>query len=101
MNKKLYYKNLDVPCGRVDAILDTDAYNEIDDQFALAYMLLKPERINTLGICAAPFLNEKSASAADGMKKSYEEFIGPVFVMNAIARSLESGKRESVSEIVL
>lgn len=35
------------------------------------------------------------------MKKSYEEFIGPVFVMNAIARSLESGKRESVSEIVL
>ena len=24
------------PTGKVDAILDTDAYNEIDDQFALA-----------------------------------------------------------------
>ena len=75
MNKELYYKNLDVPCGRVDALLDTDAYNEIDDQFAIAYMLLKSDRINTLGICAAPFLNEKSVSAADGMKKSYDEIL--------------------------
>ena len=24
------------PTGKADAILDTDAYNEIDDQFALA-----------------------------------------------------------------
>lgn len=35
------------------------------------------------------------------MKKSYEEFILPVFVMNAIVRSLESGKKERLNEIIL
>jgi purine nucleosidase len=25
------------PVGRVSAVLDTDTYNEIDDQFALVY----------------------------------------------------------------
>lgn len=25
---------LDWPAGRVDAVLDTDAFNEVDDQFA-------------------------------------------------------------------
>ena len=29
--------------GRVRAILDTDTYNEIDDQFALTHLLLAPE----------------------------------------------------------
>ena len=32
-------KNLSVPEGKIDVVLDTDAYNEIDDQFAIAYML--------------------------------------------------------------
>ena len=32
-------KNLSVPSDKVDVVLDTDAYNEIDDQFAIAYML--------------------------------------------------------------
>ena len=73
MKIEQYYKNLEVPNGKIDAILDTDAYNEIDDQFAIAYMLLKKDRINTLGLCAAPFLNKKSVSAGDGMNKSYDE----------------------------
>jgi inosine-uridine nucleoside N-ribohydrolase len=54
-------------------ILDTDTYNEIDDQFALAYAMLSPERIEMLSINAAPFLNSRSTSAADGMEKSYNE----------------------------
>ena len=29
--------------GRVRAILDTDTYNEIDDQFALVHTLLAPD----------------------------------------------------------
>ena len=65
----------EAPQGIVDVVLDTDAYNEIDDQFAIAYMLLSPERIRTKAICAAPFLNGKSASAADGMEKSYQEIL--------------------------
>ena len=67
-------KNLSVPEKKIDVILDTDAYNEIDDQFALAY-LLKKEKLNCVGICAAPFLNSRSSSPEDGMEKSYDEII--------------------------
>ncbi|MFW5866207.1 MAG: nucleoside hydrolase, partial [Armatimonadota bacterium] len=31
---------LEPPTGPVSMVLDTDTYNEIDDQFALAYSLL-------------------------------------------------------------
>ena len=34
-------------------------------------------------------------------KKSYEDFIAPVFVLNAIKRSLDSGKEEAVNEYKL
>ncbi len=56
-----------------DVILDTDAYNEIDDQYAIAYAMLKKENVNLLSINAAPFLNSGSSSPADGMEKSYNE----------------------------
>lgn len=54
-------------------ILDTDTYNEIDDQFALAYAMLSPDKIKLLSVNAAPFLNSRSVSAEDGMLKSYNE----------------------------
>ena len=54
-------------------ILDTDAYNEIDDQFALAYAMLSPDRVNLLSVNAAPFLNSRAKDAGDGMIKSYNE----------------------------
>ena len=54
-------------------ILDTDAYNEIDDQYAIAYAMLSNEKVELLSINAAPFLNSRSTSAADGMEKSYNE----------------------------
>lgn len=54
-------------------ILDTDAYNEIDDQYAIAYAMLSPDRVKLLAITAAPFFNSRSVSPADGMEKSYEE----------------------------
>ena len=61
------------PRGKIDVVLDTDAYNEIDDQFALAYLLTFGERCRIRGITAAPFLNERASSPADGMEKSYRE----------------------------
>jgi len=61
------------PDGKLSIVLDTDAYNEIDDQFAIAYALLSPDRIETQAIYAAPFLNSRSRSAGEGMEKSYEE----------------------------
>lgn len=73
MNQETYLKNLTAPKGCVDVVLDTDAYNEIDDQYAIAYLLTYGERLKLKGICAAPFLNHKAASVADGMEKSYHE----------------------------
>ena len=68
-------KSLTVPTGKIDVVLDTDAYNEIDDQFAIAYLLRSSDKLNTKAIYAAPFLNGKSKSPADGMEKSYDEII--------------------------
>lgn len=75
MTPEQYQKNLLVPSHCVDVILDTDAFNEIDDQFALSYMMLAPERIRPVGICAAPFLNRRSISPKDGMEKSHGEIL--------------------------
>jgi len=67
-------KNLTPPSGIVDAVLDTDAYNEVDDQYAIAYMLRSPERVNLTAIYAAPFSNPKSGyNAGKGMELSYKE----------------------------
>ena len=54
-------------------ILDTDTYNEIDDQFALSLAMLAPDRIDLAAVTAAPFHNDKSESFADGMERSYRE----------------------------
>ena len=73
METTQYWKNPKVPAGYVDVVLDTDAYNEIDDQFAISYLLAYEDRLNIKGICAAPFLNRRVGSAAEGMEKSYAE----------------------------
>ncbi len=61
--------------GPLDLVLDTDTYNEIDDQFALAYAELSPERLTLHAIHAAPFHNGRSDGPGDGMAKSYDEII--------------------------
>jgi len=68
-------RRLSPPEGRVRMVLDTDAYNEIDDQFALTYSLLSPERMDVKAIYAAPFTNRRSRGPGDGMEKSYEEIL--------------------------
>lgn len=64
---------LDWPHGLVDLVLDTDTYNEIDDQFAVAYALLSRERLRVRALYAAPFHNKRSSGPAEGMERSYEE----------------------------
>lgn len=59
--------------GRINVVVDTDTYNEIDDQFAVVYALLSPEVMDVKAIYAAPYLNKRSESPLDGMQKSYEE----------------------------
>lgn len=75
MTTELFYRNLQTPGRKVDVVLDTDAFNEIDDQFAISYMLFSGDRLNVKGICAAPFFNHHSESPADGMKRSYDEVL--------------------------
>ena len=70
-----FVKRLERPKGRVDVVLDTDTFNEIDDQFALAYLIKKSKQLNLKAVYAAPFLNEKSSSPGDGMEKSYKEIL--------------------------
>ncbi len=53
-------------------ILDTDAFNEVDDQYAIGYCYLS-DAIDLLSINAAPFFNDRSSGFEDGMVKSYDE----------------------------
>jgi len=82
---------LEPPTGRVRLVLDTDAYNEIDDQFALVYALLSPQQFEVEAVYAAPFYaarfhGDRSVSPEDGMLKSYDEILR---VLEKLGRSHE------------
>jgi inosine-uridine nucleoside N-ribohydrolase len=65
---------LNPPQGKISMVLDTDTYNEIDDQFAVVYSLLADE-LEVEAIYAAPFQNFRSNGPGDGMERSYEEIL--------------------------
>lgn len=61
---------------KVNVILDTDTYNECDDQFALAYMLKNQDIFNIEAITVAPFSHEsKKVTIKEGQDLSYKEII--------------------------
>ncbi len=68
-------QHLALPTGRIAMVLDTDTYNEVDDQFALAYALLSPEKLDVQAVYAAPFSNARAATPGEGMEKSYAEIL--------------------------
>ena len=67
-------QRLALPTGPVQMVLDTDTYNEIDDQFAVVYSLLS-KGVHVEAIYAAPFFNSRSSGPGDGMRKSYDEIL--------------------------
>lgn len=93
MNNEERKKRLQIPTGRLRLVIDTDAKNEVDDQFAIAWALTSPERFLVEAVYAAPFSHEcfqniqasgeaieKSAELighaedpGDGMRQSYDE----------------------------
>jgi len=81
MTREQFFKNLEVPKGKIDVVLDTDAYNEVDDQYAISYMLKSDYKLNVRGICAAPFFNDKSTSPENGMERSYDEIMNLLTLM--------------------
>lgn len=74
--------------GRLRAVLDTDTYNEIDDQFALVQAILSPGRIDLQAIYAAPFHNDRSEGPGHGMELSYGEILELLKRLNVPAGGL-------------
>jgi hypothetical protein len=68
-------EKLQLPEGKLRMVIDTDTYNEIDDQFAVVHALLSPERLSVEGIYAAPFFNHRSTGPGHGMEMSYDEIL--------------------------
>ena len=61
---------------KINVILDTDTYNECDDQFALSYMLKSQEVFNIEAITVAPFSHKtRNVSVEEGQNLSYNEII--------------------------
>ena len=73
---------LDKPSPGASVVLDTDTYNEIDDQFALVYALLSKESFNLEAVYAAPFSNNRADHPTTGMELSYEEILRILDKMN-------------------
>ena len=59
-----------------NVILDTDTYNECDDQFALAYMIKSQDIFNIEAITVAPYSHkERNETVISGREKSYNEIL--------------------------
>ncbi len=82
MNNELLLRRLCCPKDVVDVVLDTDTYNEVDDQFALAYLLRSDDKLRVRAIYAAPFSScggfyptIQTDDPAQGMEWSYREIL--------------------------
>jgi len=61
---------------KVDVILDTDIYNECDDQFALSYLIKSKDLFNIEAITVAPYSHTKrNVKVKDGQELSYNEIL--------------------------
>lgn len=81
----------------IPILLDTDTYNEVDDQFCLAYALLS-EAIDLQAVYAAPFHNEHSDSAEDGMERSYDEIFRVYERLNMTPGCVLKGSRQYMAD---
>lgn len=76
-----------VPAGKIRIVIDSDAKNEVDDQFAISWALRSPERFSVEAVYAVPFSHtfyHRSLGNPDpavyecpkeGMELSYQEII--------------------------
>jgi inosine-uridine nucleoside N-ribohydrolase len=55
LDKSLMESRLALPKGTVRLLIDTDTANEIDDQYALAWALLSPDKMQIEAMTAEPF----------------------------------------------
>ena len=61
---------------KMNIILDTDTYNECDDQFALSYLIKSKNLFNIEAITVAPYSHTKrNVKVSDGQELSYNEIL--------------------------
>ena len=89
--------DIPIPQGTANVLLDTDAANYFDDQFALAYAALSRESIRIKAAYAAPFVNRRVRDPEEGMEQSYEE-IGRVLSALGMERDVPvlKGSRSAI-----
>ena len=74
--KEFYEFILNYKPKKINVILDTDTYNECDDQFALAYMLKSQDIFNVEAITVAPYSHKtKNVTVKEGGELSYNEIL--------------------------
>ena len=62
--------------NKINVILDTDTYNECDDQFALSYLIKSQDKFNIEAITVAPYShNTRNVSVPEGQELSYKEIL--------------------------
>ncbi len=85
--------NFNIPNEKkIRVILDTDAKNEVDDQFAIVQAVLS-ESFDIKGIVAAHFGNEKSKRS---MEDSYDEINKVLSLMNINNIEVYRGAKEAI-----
>ena len=61
---------------KVNVILDTDIYNECDDQFALSYLIKSQNLFNIEAITVAPYSHiKRDVTVRDEQELSYNEIL--------------------------
>lgn len=65
-------RRLEIPAGKIRAVIDSDAATEIDDHFAISYALCAKDKIDVQAVIAAPFFKFTVSSPEEGMSKSYD-----------------------------
>lgn len=78
-------ERMTVPAGKIRIVIDSDAKNEVDDQFAISWALRSPERFCVEAVYAVPFSHtyyyrnlgnpepEVYECPKEGMERSYQE----------------------------
>ncbi len=74
--KEIYEYIINYKKEKINVILDTDTYNECDNQFALSYMIKSQDIFNIEAITVAPYSHkERNETVISGREKSYNEIL--------------------------
>ncbi len=73
--KEIYEFVKNYKTSKINVILDTDAYNECDDQFAIAYMLKSQDKLNVRAITIAPYSHKHKCTVPEGVELSFNEVL--------------------------